>query len=111
MIFEQYLISSTDTDVLSGGRLNAIPFNGRITLRFLASALDGTNNATLTVQRPGGEVPIDSQQLVASSTGTSGAMNEREVFQVSFPAARGGHFTVSLTIAGTCSVAVQAILR
>ena len=111
MIIEQYRVASTDTDLLAGGRLNTIPKNGRLTLRFLASASSNTNYATLTLQLPGGSVPIDAQRVVASSSGQVGSMNEREVFQVSFPAARGGHFVVSLTITGTCEVAVQAILR
>lgn len=111
MIFEQYRIAATDTDVLSGGRLNAIPNPGTLTIRVLASASTNTNYATLTIQRPGGEVPVDSQRVVASSSGQVGSMNEREVLQFSFPAARGGHFQISLTITGTCEVAVQAILR
>lgn len=111
MIFESLIIAATNTDVLSTGRLNSIPYAGTLTLRFLADLGDVTNNYVLTLQLPGGLVPVDAQQVNSSGSGLDGVMDEREVLQFSFPAVNGGHFTVSLTENGTATCMVQAILR
>lgn len=111
MIWESRLISATNADVLSVGRLNAIPYGGTLTLRFLADLGDVTNNYVLTLQKPNGDVPIDAQTVVASSHGLDGEMNERELMQFTFQATAGGHFIVSLTENGTATCMFQAILR
>lgn len=111
MIFESFLISATNTDVLAGGRLNSIPYAGTLTLRFLADLGDATNNYVLTLQTPDGKVPVDAQAVPASGAGTDMLLDERELLQFSFPAINGGHFTVSLTENGTATCAVEAILR
>ncbi len=111
MIWESSLISATNADILSVGRLNAIPYNGSLTLRFLADLGDVTNFYTLTIQKPNGDVPVDAQKVPASSHGVDMEMNEREVVQFTFSATQGGHFVVSLTESGTATCAFQAILR
>lgn len=111
MIFESELIEATDTDALAGGRLNAIPYNGSLTLRFLADLATSAARFVLTLQLPNGDVPVDGQVVPASSSGLDGVMDEREVLQFTFPAFQGGHFVVSLTETGTAVVMFQAILR
>lgn len=111
MIWESANILATNTDVMSAGRLNAIPFNGSLTLRFLADLATAAAQYVLTIQLPAGEVPVDAQLVPASSSGADGVMDEREVLQFTFPAQRGGHFTVSLTETGTAVCMFQAILR
>ncbi len=111
MIFESALISATNTDALSAGRLNAIPYNGVLTLRFLADLGDATNNYTLTIQLPNGEVPVDAQRVWASGAATDMTVDDREVMQFTFNAGQGGHFTVNLTEAGTAVCAFVAVLR
>ncbi len=111
MIFESSLIAATNTDVLSTGRLNAIPYNGKLTLRFLADLGDAANFYALTIQLPSGEVPVDGQTVWASSAGTDMTVDDREVMQFTFNAGQGGHFTVSLTETGTAVCAFVAVLR
>ncbi len=111
MIYESALISATNTDVLSGGRLNAIPYGGQITFRFLADLGDATNNYVLTLQLPNGDVPVDAQSVPASGAGTDMLLDDREVLQFTFTATVGGHFVVSLTENGTATCAFAAILR
>jgi hypothetical protein len=111
MIFESRLISATNTDVLSVGRLNSIPYNGQLTLRFLADLGDVTNNYSLTLQKPNGDVPVDGQLVNVGSAGTDGNMKDDEVMQFTFSATQGGHFVVSLTENGTATCMFQAILR
>jgi hypothetical protein len=111
MILESLLISGTNTDVLNGGRLNAIPYSGVLTLQFLADLGAAANNYSLTVQLPNGDVPIDGQLVPASASAAVGLLNDRELLQVSFRATQGGHYTVSLTETGTATCMVRAILK
>ncbi len=111
MIFESRLIIATDTDVLSVGRFNSIPYNGVLTLRFLADLGTDAANYSLTLQLPGGEVPVDAQRVNASGAATDMLMDERELLQFTFQAITGSHFVVSLTETGTAVCAFQAILR
>lgn len=111
MIYETFLISATNTDVLSAGRLNAIPYNGVLTLDFLADLGDVTNNYVLTIQKPDGSVPVDAQVVPASGSGLDMNLDERDLQRFSFQAGQGGHFTISLTENGTATCAVRAVLR
>jgi hypothetical protein len=110
MIYETFLISATNTDVLSSGRLNAIPYNGKLTLDFLADLGDVTNNYVLTIQKPDGKVPVDGQAVPSSGSGLDGVMDDRELTRFVFDAGQGGHFTVSLTENGTATCMVRAVL-
>ncbi len=111
MIYESSLIAATNTDVLAGGRLNAIPYGGAITFQFLADLGDASNFYTLTIQLPSGEVPVDAQLVPASGAGTDMLLDSRELLQFTFPAGQGGNFTVSLTETGTATCAFVAVLR
>lgn len=111
MIFESSLITATNTDVLSVGRFNSIPYNGQLTLRFLADLGTDAANFVLTIQKPGGDNPVDSQRVWASSSGSDMVMDDREVMQFTFNAGQGGHFTISLTETGTAVCAFVAVLR
>lgn len=111
MIFESQIISATNSDVMNTGRLNAIPYNGKLTLRFLSDLGTAAANFSLTLQKPNGDVPVQNQQVNANSAAIVGMMDEREVLQFTFAATQGGHFVVSLTETGTAVCVFQAILR
>ncbi len=111
MIYETLLISATNADVLSAGRLNAIPYGGQLTLDFLADLSDVTNFYTLVVQKPDGKVPVDGQRVPASGSGLDGVLDERELVRFTFVATQGGHFTVGLTENGTATCMFRAVLR
>lgn len=111
MILESGLISATNSDVLSSGRLNAIPYNGTLTLQFQADLADASNNFALTIQKPNGDVPIQSQLVPGTTPTDTGILDERQMLQVSFPATQGGHFTVQLVETGTTVCTYRAILR
>jgi len=111
LIFESTNILATNTDVLSVGRLNSIPYNGMLTLRFLADLATAAAQYNLTIQLPGGDVPVDNQLVPASGAGVDGLMDERELMQFTFAAPQGGHFIVSLTETGTAVCMFQAVLR
>lgn len=111
MIWESQLIIATNTDALAGGRLNAIPYGGVLTLRFLADLGTDAANYSLTIQKPDGSVPVNEQRVQASSSGLDMVIDDREVMTFAFQATIGGHFTVSLTETGTAVCAFQAILK
>ena len=110
MIYESEVIAATDTDVLNGTRLNAIPYNGTLTLDFLASLSDATNNWVLTIQLPNGDVPVDAVQVPGSNPALGGVLDERQLLRFTFGATQGGHFTVSLTESGTAIATWRAVL-
>jgi len=111
MIYESAVIVATDADILNGTRLNAIPYNGIITFEFQASLADATNNFVLTLQLPGGEVPVDSQIVPGNNPALGGVLDDRTLLRMSFPATQGGHFAVSLTESGTAVAIWRAVLR
>ncbi len=111
MIFESSNIVATNLDVLSTGRLNAIPYNGVLTLRLIADLGTAAANFTLTLQLPGGAVPVDAQRVWASASGADMNIDDREVMEFVFQATQGGHFTVSLTLTGVAVCAFVAVLR
>ncbi len=111
MIYETAVIIATDTDILSGTRLNAIPYGGNLTLDFLANLADATNNWTLTIQLPNGDVPVDSQIVPGNNPSLGGVLDERQLLRLTFRATQGGHFNISLTEAGTAICTWRAVLR
>lgn len=111
MIYESGIVAATTADLLSTGRLNAIPYNGTLTLRFLSQLNDATNNYTVTIQKPNGDVPVDTQVVPGSNPALAGVLDERQLLQMTFRATQGGHFTVTLTETGTAVCTWAAILR
>lgn len=110
MIFEQAIIVATDTDVLNGTRLNAIPYNGLLTVQVSVNLANATNSWALTIQLPNGDVPVDSQIVSGTNPALDGVLDERTLTQFTFPATQGGHFTISLTETGTAIAIWRAVL-
>ncbi len=111
MIYESAVIVASNTDVLNGTRLNAIPYNGILTIEVQSSLADATNNYALTIQLPGGAVPVDSQIVPGNNPALGGVLDERTLLRMTFPATQGGHFTISLTESGTAICIWRAVLR
>ncbi len=110
MIYESNLISSTDTDLLAAGRLNSIPYNGRLTLDFLSDFAEAANKATISIKLPNGDIPVDGQLIPGNPDKVDGVLDERQLMRFTFPAGPGGHFTVSVTITGSAVVMYRAVL-
>lgn len=111
MIYESGIITATNTDLLSGGRLNAIPYNGSITLDFLADLNDASNNYTVTIQKPNGDVPVEAQRVPGVNPSLAGVLDDRQLLRFTFNATQGGHYTVSLTETGTAICTWRAVLK
>ncbi len=110
MIQETSILSATNADVLSAGRLNAIPYNGQLVLEFLSQLADATNFFTMTIALPEGDVPVDAQLVPGCNPALAGVLDERQLVRYSFPASQGGHFTVTLTESGTAVCIFRATL-
>lgn len=111
MIYESAVIAATSADILNGTRLNAIPYNGTLTLDFQSSLADATNSYALTIQLPNGDVPVDSQIIPADNPALGGVLDERTLLRFTFPATQGGHFNISLTESGTAIAIWRAVLK
>ncbi len=110
-IYESAVIAGTDTDILSGTRLNAIPYNGILTFQVQANLNNATNRFSMTIQLPDGDVPVDAQPVPGNNPSLDGVMDERTMFRMSFAAKQGGHFNISLTETGTAIATWSAVLR
>jgi hypothetical protein len=111
MIYESGIVSATNTDLLAGGRLNAIPYNGQLTIDLLAQDNDATNNYTVTIQKPNGDVPVEAQRVPGSNPSLAGVLDDRQLLRFSFAATQGGHFTITLTETGASVVTWRAVLK
>lgn len=111
MIYETDVIVATASDILNGTRLNSIPYNGVLTLDFLADLSNATNHYNVTIQLPNGDVPVDGQQVLGSNPALGGVLDERQLMRYSFRAPQGGHFTVSLTETGAAICTWRAVLK
>ena len=110
MILEAGVITATNTDLMSVGRLNAIPYNGMLTMQFQADEATAVKNFSLTVQKPNGDVPIDKQIVHAGAVGAVGTLDSRTWLELKFQATQGGHFNVALEETGNAILAYRLIL-
>jgi len=110
MILETAVVIATNADILAGTRLNAIPYNGTLTLELQADLNNATNNFVVTVQLPNGDVPIDAQLVPGCNPALGGVLDERTLLRLAFPATQGGHFQISLTETGAAIATWRAIL-
>jgi len=110
MILETNTEAATNTDILSGTRLNAIPYAGTLTFEFQADLNDATNRFAVTIQTPDGDVPVDSQRVPAANPALGGVLDERTLLRMAFRATQGGHFNVSLTETGAALCTWRAVL-
>ncbi len=110
MILETATEAATDTDILTGTRLNAIPYNGTLTFEVQADLNNATNNFTVTIQLPNGDVPVDGQLVPGCNPSLGGVLDERTLLRFAFPATQGGHFNIALTETGTALCTWRAVL-
>lgn len=110
MIYESALITATNNDVLSAGRLNTIPYSGMLTLHFLSDLADVANFFVLTIQVPNSRNPIDAQLVPGANPSLPGVLDDRQLLAFQFQAEVGGHFVVALTETGVAACTFRAIL-
>jgi len=114
MIYLTGIETASVTDLLNNTRLSSIPYGGgSLVLQFQANLANATNQFTVTIQLPGGEVPVDSQvipcgQPVEEVLG--GVLNNQYLTEFAFPAGVGSHFSIALTESGAAIVTWRIVL-
>ncbi len=114
MIYLTGFEAATNADILDNTRLTSIPYGGQLTFQCLANLNNATNGYTVTIQLPDGKVPVDGQRVSMGQeveNALGGNLDNRLVDMFTFPAAQGGHFTISFTESGTAVVAWRVVLR
>ncbi len=110
MIIESAVITATDTDILAGTRLNAVPYDGVVTFDVLSDLNNATNRFTMTIQEANGDVPVDAQVVPGANPSLGGVLDERQLFRISLPVSQGGHLNISLTESGAAICMWRAVL-
>ena len=110
MIYESGIVSATNTDLMTTGRLNTIPYSAPVVFEFSADKADATDNFSLTIQLPSGDVPVDGQLVPAARDANVGYLNENELVRFVFMGTQGGHFIVNLTQTGVAIVTYRIVL-
>jgi len=110
VIYETAVEAATNTDILNGTRLNAIPYNGQLTFEFQCNVNTAAAHFTVTIQEPNGDVPIDAQLVPGTNPALDGVLDDRQLLRMSFRATQGGHFNVSLTETGTALCMWRCVL-
>ncbi len=106
------LEAATNTNVLSGSRLETIPAGASFLMfRCSANLNDATNSYALTIELPNGLIPVDGQAVPANGDGATGVLDERTLMQWTWPAIPGGRFIVSVVESGTALFFWLAQLR
>jgi len=112
IIYETGIEAATNADILSGTRLNTVPYIGTLTFDVICQLNDATNSFAVTIQLPNGDVPVDSQRVPGVNPALAGVLDERMLLRLTFPTGpTGGHFNISLTETGTAVCTWRAVLR
>ncbi len=92
--------AASNTDLLANSRLTSIPYAGVLQFRCSADLNDATNRFALTIELPGGMIPVDGQRVVATNPALGGVLDDRTLMQFEFAATFGGHFIISVVETG-----------
>ncbi len=111
MIQEIGQVAATTADLLSSGRLNAIPYNGLLTIEIQSQLADATNSYAVTIQLPDGDVPVDAQLVPGTNPALAGILDERQLLRHEYKATQGGHYTITLTETGTAVCTYRVTLQ
>ena len=109
LIRESFALVASDADILAApSRLAAIPANGVLTVEISATDNDGVNFGQLTVQLPGGDIPLQLVQIPFSGSSTEGMLDSNTELVVVMQVPQGGHVILQYVENGTV---VQAFLH
>lgn len=104
-------ITATTADVLQGTRLQTVPSGGIMTFQMIADLADATNNFTVTIQLPNGDTPLNGVLVPGVNPSLAGVLDSRQLMQVSYPIAQGGHTVLTFTETGTAVLTYRVIYR
>ena len=106
LLRESFALVGSDADILAApSRLAAIPANGRLTIEVSATHNDIVNFGTLTVQLPGGDIPLQLVQIPFSGSDTDGMLDSNTEMVVIMEVPQGGHLILQYVETGTVVMA------
>ena len=113
LITETYLLDASTEDIIEApSRLAAMPYNATLTVELSANVCDPNNNGKITIQTPGGDVPINNQIIPSGwiGGGTEAMLyNDTETIFV-FDAPQGGHFKIDYEATGTLNLIMRVTI-
>lgn len=80
---------ATNADILQGTRLQTVPAGGFLTFELQGSDNSSTDFATVSIQMPNGDTPLNSVRVPSGVT--QGALNNNDKMQITLPIQQGGH--------------------
>jgi len=95
--------TATNSDILQGTRLQTVPAGGFLTFEVQASANDDTNNASISIQMPNGDTPLNGVRVPKGAT--EGAINFNDKMMITLPIQQGGHTVFSVEETGAVYMA------
>jgi hypothetical protein len=99
------LESATNTDILQGTRLQTVPAGGFLTFEMLADTNIPANHATVSIQMPNGDTPLNNVRIPGANPAQSGVIDDRQKLMITLPIAQGGHTVFSVEETGTIAFA------
>lgn len=94
--------NATNSDILSGTRLQTVPAGGFLTFELQSSANSSTNNHSVSIQMPNGDTPLNGVRVPAGAT--DGALNNNDKMMITLPIQQGGHTVFSTSESGTAEL-------
>ncbi len=103
VIKESFLLAADDADVLAApSRLASLPSAGLMTIEASATQCTATNNGTMTLQMPDGEIPFEGLIIPYNGySATDGIIHDDTALQVEIPVPQGGHVGIVYDETGT----------
>jgi len=97
--------SASNSDILSGTRLQTVPAGGFLTFELQSGLNDVTNNYTVSIQMPNGDTPLNNVRVPATNPADDGVIDERQKLMITLPIQQGGHTVFSCTETGNAVLA------
>lgn len=102
--------SASNTDILQGTRLQTVPAGGVLTFMVAATASDGTNNHSISLQLPSGGTPMNNVLVpIGDAGGTAGLMDDRTFMMASFTVQQGGHAVFGTSLIGAATLTWRVV--
>ncbi len=104
--------AADNLDILNSTRLQTVPASGSLLFEVQAADADATNFATISIQMPGGDTPLDGVLVPGGNTAAlAGVIDTRTAFRASFLISQGGHCVFSVDETGATLVTWRVSYR
>jgi hypothetical protein len=95
---------ASNTDILSGTRLQTVPSGGFLTFEMQASASDSVNFVDVSIQMPNGDTPLNNVRIPATANAENGIIDDRHKTMITLPIQQGGHTVFSAARTGASNL-------